>query len=333
MTKIMIVEDESIVAESLSDQLELLGYEVTAIVASGEDALEKVIKPRPDLVLMDIMLKGEMDGIITADRIRHRWDIPVVYLTAYSDPQTLERAKITEPFGYIIKPFKERDLHTTIEIALYKYRTEKQIKESEQWLSTILRSIGDAVITLDTASRITYMSSIAEYLTQWKQEEAMGRDLLEVLPVTDKDAPDLMDGLISRARKGETVSCLVDRNAYLQTPDGKQVPVDAGASPIRSEGKVVRGIVLAIRDITERKMAEERLSEAQQMLSNLLTPREKEILQLMVDGSATKEIAYDLNISPRTVEVHRQNMMQKLNVHDIAMLVRCAITHKLVTVN
>jgi len=163
--KILVVEDESIVAMDIKHRLESMGYIVPAITSSGEEAVKKTAETNPDLVLMDIVLKGEMDGIDAAQQIKDNLDIPVVYLTAYSDEKTLKRAKITGPFGYIIKPFEDRELHSAIEIALYKHEMESKLKENEKWLSTTLESIGDAVITTDKNGCITFMNPIAQNLT------------------------------------------------------------------------------------------------------------------------------------------------------------------------
>lgn len=130
--KILIVEDEGILAEGLKKRLIGLGYTVVGIAARGEEAIEKAGQTRPDLVIMDIRLKGETDGIEAAQVIRQRFDIPVVYLTAYSDSETLNRARITEPYGYICKPVEERELHINIEIALYKHRTEKELLKKRE---------------------------------------------------------------------------------------------------------------------------------------------------------------------------------------------------------
>jgi two-component system, response regulator PdtaR len=127
-SKIMIVEDEWITADDIKMSLQSLGYTVTSISSSGEEAIQKAEKDRPDLVLMDIMLKGEMDGIEAARQIRSCYNIPIIYLTAYADEKILERASITEPFGYIVKPFVNEDLKIAIEIALYKHRVEKERK-------------------------------------------------------------------------------------------------------------------------------------------------------------------------------------------------------------
>jgi CheY-like chemotaxis protein len=174
--QILVVEDENIVAKDIQNRLKNMGYQAPAICASGEDAIDKVAQLHPDLVLMDIMLKGQIDGIQAAERIRSLFNIPVIYLTAYSDESTLERAKISEPFGYLLKPFEERELHTTIEMALYKHRMEKKLKESEQWLSTTLKSIGDAVIATDRNGRIAFMNPVAENLTGWTQSDAFGHN-------------------------------------------------------------------------------------------------------------------------------------------------------------
>ena len=126
---------------------------------------------------MDIRLRGEMDGIQAAEAIRTRFDIPVVYVTANADEPTLQRAKQTEPYGFIIKPFQERELHTTIQMALYKHKMERRLRERERWSATTLRSINDGVITTDRQGVVEYMNPAAEELTGWQQEEAVGRDV------------------------------------------------------------------------------------------------------------------------------------------------------------
>lgn len=133
--KILVVEDEAIVAKDLQYRLIKFGYAVPAIASSGEEAINKAVELSPDIVLMDIKLKGVMDGIEAAQEIYKRLDIPVIYLTAYADENTLERAKITEPFGYLLKPFKEKELQTNIEITLTKHALERQLKANKNgWM-------------------------------------------------------------------------------------------------------------------------------------------------------------------------------------------------------
>nr|WP_319373165.1 response regulator [uncultured Methanobacterium sp.] len=131
-TSIMLVEDEIIVAADVKNRLENMGYAVLGIFDTGEEAIQKAGELKPDMVLMDIVLKGEMDGIDAAQKIREQFDIPLIYLTAYSDEKTLERAKVTEPFGYVLKPFEDREIQSAIEMALYKHQMEKKLKESEE---------------------------------------------------------------------------------------------------------------------------------------------------------------------------------------------------------
>ncbi len=138
IAKILIVEDERIVGEDIKVRLHKLGYSVPSIVRSGEEAIEKAKVLKPDLVLMDIVLDGEMDGIEAASTIKSLYDIPVVFLTAHADPKTLELAKITEPFGYVLKPFNDRDLNISIDIGLHKHRMEQKLRETEERLRKTL---------------------------------------------------------------------------------------------------------------------------------------------------------------------------------------------------
>jgi CheY-like chemotaxis protein len=131
---ILVVEDEAVTAMDMQRRLKNLGYNVPVVVSSGEEAIKKVTENHPDLILMDINLNNEMDGIDASSKIHSFSDIPVIYMTAYSDDKTLERAKITEPFGYLIKPFKDREVNITIEIALYRHEMEKKLKESYEKL-------------------------------------------------------------------------------------------------------------------------------------------------------------------------------------------------------
>ena len=138
--KILVVEDESIVAKDIQNSLKKLGYYVPTVVASGEKAIEEIEQSRPELVLMDIMLKGELNGIEAAKIIHERFDIPVIFLTAYADDNTLNKAKISEPYGYIIKPFKEKELQTTIEMAVYKHEKDSQVKRERDLYHSIVEN-------------------------------------------------------------------------------------------------------------------------------------------------------------------------------------------------
>lgn len=128
---VLVVEDESVVAMDIQSRLQNMDYEVPEIAATGKEAIQRAIDVKPDIILMDIVLKGDIDGIETANRINDLFDIPVIFVTAYSDNETLQRAKKTIPYGYITKPFEDRELKSMIEISLYKHEVEKKLKESE----------------------------------------------------------------------------------------------------------------------------------------------------------------------------------------------------------
>src|SRR5439155_18195359 len=138
--RILVVEDEDLLAEDIQERLKNLGYEVTAVAHSGEEALASVASTQPDLVLMDIRLKGNMDGIDAARVIRERFNLPVVYLTGEAGGATLERAKATEPLGYLLKPIDEKRLYSTVEIALYKHKMDQRLRRIERWFATTLKS-------------------------------------------------------------------------------------------------------------------------------------------------------------------------------------------------
>ena len=271
MTKanILIVEDEGIVAEDIQSILKDLGYGVVSVASSGEEAVKKAGGTRPpDLVLMDIVLKGDMDGIEAAKQIHARLNIPVVYLTAYADKKTLERAKITEPFGYILKPFGERELYTNIEMALYRNKMEKKLKESQEWLSTTLKSIGDAVIATDKEGLIRFMNPIARGLTGWKQKEAIGRPLKDVFHIiSEKTGKRIEDPVAKIIRKGIIIG--LANHTLLISKDGRKMPIDDSGTPIKDrEGEIV-GVVLVFHDVSERKKMEEALRKVDRTLKVL----------------------------------------------------------------
>ena len=155
---VLVVEDENIVARDICARLEHFGYAVAPPVATGEEAIARARELRPSLVLMDIMLRGSMDGIEAASVIREEMNVPVVYLTAFVDDKNLQRAKVTEPFGYLLKPFEERELHITIEMALYKHRMEQQLRESNAFNSLLVQTIPFGMDIVDDEGRILFMS-------------------------------------------------------------------------------------------------------------------------------------------------------------------------------
>jgi diguanylate cyclase (GGDEF)-like protein/PAS domain S-box-containing protein len=255
---IIVVEDEMIVARDLQRTLIRLGYAVAGLAASGEEALALVAARPPDLVLMDIHLAGEMDGIAAADHIHQRQGLPVVFLTAHSDAATFQRAQATEPYGYVSKPFEERELEIALGIALYRHQVESRLSQMERWLSTTLRSIGDAVVSTDLAGTITLMNQQAELLTGWSLAETQGLGLDDVLRLAQASDHAPVGNLVERVLRGN-MTMELGSNMLLLARDGSERPVDSSAAPIRDNAGSVSGCVIVFRDITARKQAEEQL--------------------------------------------------------------------------
>lgn len=160
-TRILVVEDESIVALDIQSQLTDLGYNVLSVVISGEKAIRKAAEIKPDLVLMDTQLKGKIDGVEAADQIRTRHNIPVIYLTAHVDKATFQRARVTEPFAYLLKPFDEIELHTAIEIALYRHQVEERLQQRNQELQAAYEQLQRTQKELVKVERLAAMGQIA----------------------------------------------------------------------------------------------------------------------------------------------------------------------------
>lgn len=248
--QILVVEDERIIALNLKENLEALGYAVVGIAASGEKAVEKATEFHPDLVLMDIRLQGNMDGIEAAQQIWDNFSIPVIYVTGHSDKSTLERAKVTAPFGYILKPVKEQELQVSIETALQRY-------EREQLLSAILKGMGDGVMVVNPQGRIQFLNKVAEVLTGWRLSEARDREWTEVFHIVDEQTQKPLDSPITAVLQEDTTVYL-DNQILLISKTGTIIPIAENAAPVKDSKGVIAGVVLVFRDITQQRLAQER---------------------------------------------------------------------------
>ncbi len=322
--QILIVEDDGIIAASLGNTLTKLGYDILGWVISGEKAIQKVAESPCDLVLMDIYLAGELNGIETDTQIRSQFDIPVVYLTAHSDDELLQRAKITEPYGYLVKPVTERELHATIEMALYKHRMEKKLKESEEWLSITLRSIGDAVIATDANICVKFMNPVAEKLTGWKQEYAIGLPLGDVFNIVNEETGTQVEDPATRViQKGVVVG--LANHTVLIAKDGTKRPIADSGAPIKDDEGNVIGVVLVFRDVTEQRKIEQELQKIQRV----------ESLDTLVGG-----IAHDFNnfltgiaanIYLARIETEPDKISERLDQAEKASLQAATLTKQLLT--
>jgi len=188
--RIMIVEDEIIVASDIETSLESMGYDVCAVVTSGEEAIIKAETEHPHLILMDITLRGKINGIQAAGEIRERFNIPVIYLTAYGSNEILKQAKITEPFGYILKPFEDRELYAVIEISLYKAEMEERLRKSEEMFRTVSDFTYNWETWRGTDGNYIYVSPSCERITGYKREEFFNDPFLKekIAHLNDREA-------------------------------------------------------------------------------------------------------------------------------------------------
>ncbi|MCE1188875.1 MAG: ATP-binding protein [Ignavibacteria bacterium] len=254
---ILLVEDEKIVALDIRKNLELLGFNVVAVVASGEAAIGKADQYLPDVIIMDIYLKGEMDGIQTSEIINKTHDIPIIFLTASSDERNIQRAKSVAPYGYLIKPFDLTDLRITLEITLAKAETEKKVKESERLLYATLKNINDAVIVTHPDNTIRFMNQRAEKLTGWERNEVLGKELGSVLNVLD----DLdNEGLIYILSSAIPERLHEIRNLkLLLTKSALPLPIEIHTNSLVDEYGRVTGFIYSFHDITLQREIEKAL--------------------------------------------------------------------------
>lgn len=262
--RLLVVEDEGIIANMLVLQLQRFGYEIVGTAPTGEEAVATALAKKPDLVLMDIRLAGRMDGIEAAEEIHKTLDVPVIFLTAYSDDATLQRAKVTSPFGYIMKPFNERELLAAVEIALYKQRMDQAARDRDRWLRTVLASIGDGVVAVDQDERIRFMNPLAELYIARTFAESEGKPMEEVLHLRcnhDECMCDPVSTALTEGRRCELPSRCRLVGAYKQ-----ELAVEGVASPIQDDDGTPMGAVLVFRDVTERLMAEQTFRKLSQVV-------------------------------------------------------------------
>lgn len=269
--KILVVEDEIIVAVNLGQKLKKLGYELVGITSSGEEAIQKAEENHPDLVLMDINIEGNLDGIETAEVLRNRFHTPVIYLTAYADENTLDRAKKTQPLGYIVKPFESDQLRSSIEVALYKNEIEQRSKQTEEKLKGALDQLGAGIVTTDENGSLLFMNPAAEKLIGCKYEDYLGKPIQDILFFKNRTG-DAVGNLVEEVLKSRLPK--ENGNLLLVSKNGNSQEVQLQSSPILGTEEKLTGTFNILRTKEQHTTAGEKdtyLKEIHHRIKNNLT--------------------------------------------------------------
>jgi two-component system, cell cycle sensor histidine kinase and response regulator CckA len=272
---VLVVEDEVIVAEDLTRKLGRLGYQVIGTASQGEEAVSIASKMQPDMILMDIRLRGEMDGVEAAAKIHDECHRPVIYLTAHNDPATLNRAKVTEPYGYILKPFQERELETTLEIARYMHAAEQRLRESEQRCRALADATSDGVVMLDHGRAIEVNQSFLDVFG-FGREEILDQAFAELVALPEHAA--MVAEHFAAGNEGPFEAILLRKDHHRLTTEIRTRTVSFQGLPV---------LVASIRDITARRQAEEARDSLEMQL------RQSNKMQAM--GTLAGGIAHDFN--------------------------------------
>jgi PAS domain S-box-containing protein len=256
--QILVVEDEGLIAEDVRRRLERLGYAVPDVAASGREALRLARANVLDLVLMDIHLQGDMDGIATAKAMWEELRLPVIYMTAHADEETVSRATATGPLAYILKPVSDLSLRSTVQIALYRHEMEDRVHASEAWLEATLRNVVDGILATGPSGEVLFLNAAAEQLTGWSGAEAKGRTLLDVLQLHEESGDDTRAIWPLDLRAGER------RYYRLASRANGGTPVEVCCAENRAEAKRL-GSILVLRDIRAQREMEGRMIQSQRM--------------------------------------------------------------------
>lgn len=312
LKKILIVEDEKTTALMIQHYLKDLNYEVAGVFTKGEEAINSISQADPDLVLMDITLDGELDGIETATQITATKKIPMVFITASCDNSTFERALLTGLAGYILKPIDKRELKFSLELAFMRQELELKLKESEQRYSTILSSIGDAVIVVESSGLISYINPVAEKIFEVQSRDAIGRELKNVISLMFNS-------------NNVFQSTVIPDHIYLNTKSGKKIPVDYTAAPMNGMNGETKGTVIVIRDDTSRVNAEQKLKDSYLQLKNAMIG----IIKAMAQTIETRD-PYTAGHQRRVADLARtMATSMSLKVNQVECIYMSALIHDL----
>lgn len=304
--RILVVEDDHVVARDIGEQLTRFGHAVVGITSRSQEALTLAQAERPDLILMDVRLDGEMDGIEIAKRILASFRIPIIFLTAYADDETIQRASAAEPFGYLLKPFEDLQLRTAIEMALHRHWADKRLRESERRYEATLSSIAEGIIAVDDEGRITFMNPSAETMTGWTSGEALGRPADEVYCCAQEGAESFepMDTLRPQGRDPDPTKLML-----LISRDGSLRPIQGSAAPILSDEGDSNGLVIVFSDISKRIASADAIRRSQLDVAR--------VARATTMGQLTATIAHEVTQPLMAISMNSEACVRWLNLQNV----------------
>jgi PAS domain S-box-containing protein len=304
--RILICEDEIMLAKDMARTLQSLGYEVADTVSTGEEAVQRAEQAQPDLILMDIKLGGILDGIEAAKLIRARRDIPVVYLTGYAESDVLQRAKISEPYGYLAKPMGLLELRSTVETALYKHKADRRVRESELWMRSMFDSLGEAVLLLTPDRIVKDVNPAAEKMFGYRHQDLVGHST-ERLHVDRDHYLEFGSRVERHFARGESA----EFEFLGRRVNGEVFSTEHTVSLLRDRAGTPIGIVSVVRDITNKKLGQQALLENFSIIENLV--------EKAADGFA---VCHNIDEEPHVRFTHWNPRMQELTGYSIAEINR-----------
>jgi len=307
MKSILIVEDERVIAASIKNILRHLGYKDNYIAESAVEAIRTIEEKHPDLILADIVLQGEINGIELAKQIKTQYGLPVIFLTSYSDEKTVSDAKLSEPYGFITKPFKIEELKITLEIAIHKSEMEKKLIQSEEKYHLLTEAVMDVIFTLDPKGNITFLSSAFEKITGFKSEDFIGRHFKHLLE------PTYIKRTFESSIRGIKGEKLPLYDIELLHKDRGTIPVEINISTLNDKSENEKGMIGSLRDISGRKKSEEELRKAYVLLEET----QQELIQsktLANLGEFAAGIAHEIRNPLANISALAQYSMKKFDL-------------------
>ena len=307
MKKILIVEDDYLIASSIKSTLRRLDYKNTYIANSGALAIKKIEEKHPDLILADIVLNHKMNGIELAKQVKEKYKIPVIFLTAYSDEKTVFDAKLSEPYGFITKPFKIEELRIALEIAFHRSKMEKKLIESEEKYRTLTETIEDVIFTLDPKGKFTFLSPAYEKITGFQIKDYLGHHFKGIL------GPEYVESSFDKFIRGIAGEEFSLYEIEILHKEKGTIPVEINLKKLYDDNENILGVIGSLRDISERKRSEKDLREAYLQLENT----QKELVQtqtLANLGEFAGGIAHEIRNPLANISAIAQHSMKKFTL-------------------